>query len=110
MFAFFLFKSTEKAYSKNQRENYSPEISRKSILSVIFPWVLVVLPYFFTFFMDSSAGTPGYFFLYYVMYLAINAPLALMSAAMTKQHSNTINIIMLFPAAIIFLLGFVFMG
>ena len=84
---------------------------KKLNLSIVLPWGILICPYFFTYFMNSATGAKGFFFLYYVMYVFINGPLAIISTLTTQQSTRYIvNIIMLLPAAVIFLLGFAFMS
>lgn len=86
------------------------QYSEKSKWTIVYPWGLLISPLFLISTMNDSTGGPGYFLIYYfVLYMPIAFPLAIISTVSKSKKvymtCNILSTIVLFP---IILLGFIF--
>jgi hypothetical protein len=103
----FLFKSARRNIEKapNNQEKENNQIPKKSISAIIYPWIILILPFFYIATMNKSSGAPGFVFIYYIgLYVPIVFPLALISTISKRKNIYiTCNAIATLPIAYVFL-------
>ena len=108
----FLLKSAKRNITETlgKEDKKSNHTAKKSILAIIYPWLVLTLPFLFITAMHSSTGAPGYFFIYYMgLHVPIVLPLAIISTvSKNRKVYITCNIIATLGSIPIIFLGFIF--